>query len=182
MLTLKVYDEFYSEEEGKFLRTNEMNIEMEHSLVALSKWESKWEIPFLTDTPRTDEQTIDYIRFMCINIHPSDLPTDRLTEDHLKAINAYIKAKMTATIFNTLPGEKTSHSSASFITSEIIYYWMVTLNIPVEFEMWHINRLLTLIKVINQKNQPEKKMSARDLKTRQQALNAQRRQQMGTTG
>lgn len=181
MLKIVLSDEDYDEETETFIKTNTHVIELEHSLVSLSKWESKWEIPFLSDNTRTDEQTLDYIRCMCVNINGDDLDVDRLTQGHIDSINKYITAKMTATTFIVSPNSGPTNDG-SFITSELIYYWMIALKIPVSFETWHINRLLTLIKVVNQKSQPAKKMSAKDLRSRQQMLNAQRRQQMGSSG
>lgn len=165
----------------EFVTLEAVQLEFEHSLVSLSKWESKWETPFLSSKDKTDEQTVDYIHMMCLTpgVTPEDL--NRLTDSNLSEINRYITASMTATWFNE---PKTDKSSTQAITAEIIYYWMVSLNIPFECENWHLNRLITLVKVINQKNAPEKKqkMGKQSLAAQRREMNAQRKAQLNTTG
>lgn len=172
--------ELFDELNQEFVEQPQVELVLEHSLFSLSKWESKWEVPFLGDEERTDEQTIDYIR--CMTISPKVDPEvyTRLTQDNIDEINDYISAKMTATWFSERPEKK---GKKEIITSELIYYWMISLTIPFETEHWHLNRLLTLIRVCNEKNQPSgKKMSKSELASRNRALNAQRRAQLKTNG
>lgn len=171
--------ELWDERTNSFVETKEQTLQLEHSLVSLSKWESKWNKVFFTKQEKTFEETIDYIRCMTITQNVDPLIYSRLTNENLKQINAYIEAPMTATYFSE--GQK-GRSSNEQVTSELIYYWMIALNIPFECQKWHLNRLLTLIRVCNVKNQPPKKMSKRDIMSRNRALNAARRKQLNTSG
>lgn len=157
----------------------EQTIQLEHSLVSLSKWESKWHKPFFSKQEKTDEETLDYIKCMTITQNVKPEVYENLTHEHMEQIRKYIDDPMTATTFGT---DKTGKKSNEQITSELIYYWMISLQIPVEFQKWHINRLLTLIRVCNVKNQPPKKMSKRDVMSRNAALNAARRQELNSKG
>lgn len=154
-------------------------LSLEHSLISLSKWESKWCKPFISTKDKTKEEIIDYIKCMTLNQNVADDVYNRLSFENIKQINEYINAPMTATRFFNDKNVKTSREQ---ITSEIIYYWMITLNIPFECQKWHLNRLLTLIRVCNIKNQPPKKMSRREILSRNAALNAARRKQFNTKG
>ena len=169
------WDEFKQE----FVTTREQTLCLEHSLVSLSKWESKWCKPFLTKQEKTYEETIDYIKFMTLTPNVDPEVYNFLTNDNLIEINKYIEAPMTATTFSKDRPGKAGHE---IVTSELIYYWMIALNIPFECQKWHLNRLLTLIKVCNIKNTSPKKMSRRDILNRNASLNAARRQQMNTKG
>ena len=157
----------------------EQTLQLEHSLVSLSKWESKWCKPFLTNKMKTTEETIDYIRCMTITQNVSVDTYNRLSKDNIEAINEYIDAPMTATTFYEDPNGSTKKET---VTSELIYYWMIAHNIPMECQKWHLNRLLTLIRVCNVKNSPPKKMSKGDIMRRNAALNAARRKQFNTKG
>lgn len=179
MLTIIVPGlEYYNEETEEFYYYPDVNLDLEHSLVAISKWESKWHKPFLNGKDRTLEEIVDYIKCMVVNTVDDVSAFDRLTEDNLISINDYIGESMTATTFNDEP--KTG--GREIITSEIIYYWMVTYNIPFECQYWHLNRLLTLIKVCNAKNNPPKKMSQKEILARNKALNESRKKQLNTRG
>ena len=171
--------EMWDERKGEFSSTKDTTLRLEHSLVSLSKWESKWCKPFFSKEEKTTEETIDYIKCMTLtqNVDPNVYYC--LTEENVSQINQYIEAPMTATTFSKEPGGKVSREK---ITNEIIYDWMISLNIPVEFEKWHINRLLTLIKVRSIKNQPTRKMSQREIMSRNAELNAKRRKQLNTKG
>lgn len=154
-------------------------LSLEHSLISLSKWESKWCKPFISTKDKTQEEIIDYIKCMTLTQNVADDVYNRLSFENIKQINEYINAPMTATRFFNDKNVKTSREQ---ITSEIIYYWMITLNIPFECQKWHLNRLLTLIRVCNIKNQPPKKMNRREILSRNAALNATRRKQLNTKG
>ena len=171
--------EMWDEVNEKFVDSKEQVLQLEHSLVSLSKWESKWCKPFLSKENKTFEETIDYIRCMTINQHVPDEVYNCLTGENIREINEYISAPMTATRFSN---DVIGKGSREQITSELIYYWMIALNIPFECQKWHINRLLTLIRVCNIKNQPSKKMSRREIMSRNTALNAARRKKLRTNG
>lgn len=182
MLTITIEAvELFDDTSKEFIKTEEVILQLEHSLVSLSKWESKWEKPFLGDSEKTTQQTLDYVRCMTIN---GDYPIEvyaRLTNKNISEISKYIDSKMSATWFNEKQGGKPA-VNREVITSEIIYYWMISLTIPFECQYWHLNRLLTLIKVCNQKNAPEKKMGRQELIARNKALNEARKAQLNTTG
>lgn len=158
-----------------FITAKGQTIQLEHSLVSISKWESKWHKPFLGAMEKTDEETLDYIRCMTISqgVDPKLYSRTYFNPDIIKKITAYIDDPMTATWFAEPSKKKTINRE--IITSELIYYWMIALNIPVEFQKWHLNRLITLIKVCNVKNEPAKKMSKSEIMSRNKALNESRR-------
>lgn len=151
MLTITVPGvESFNDETQEFVTTDDTVLKLEHSLVSLSKWESKWEKPFLTGDPKTTEQVLDYFQAMSLD---GEIPTEvlaRLTDENLHALNQYIEAKMTATWFNET--QKARPGSSETVTAEIIYHWMTALQIDWECQYWHLNRLITLVKTINEKN------------------------------
>ena len=171
--------EQWDEEKQEFVQTKGQTLQLEHSLVSLSKWESKWNKPFLTKEAKTQEETLHYIKCMTINQHVDPDVYNGLTLEHIDAINKYIEAPMTATTFRE---DKQNKPNREIITAELIYYWMIALQIPFECQKWHLNRLLTLIRVCNIKNSPGKKMSKRATASQYAQLNAARRQQMNTKG
>lgn len=182
MLTITVPEqELFDEATNEFVVVSAITLELEHSLVSLSKWESEFETPFMEDTPRTTEQTLGYIRAMTLAPDVPESTYYRLDNSHIEQISAYIDRKMTATWF-TNHAPKRASGSGEKVTAELIYYWMIALDIPVAFETWHLKRLLTLIQVCNLKNQPAKKMPRKEAMTQQASLNAARKAQMGTTG
>lgn len=163
-----------------FIHVKEQTIVLEHSLVSISKWESKWNKPFLGKTNKTQEELLDYIRCMTITPNVDSAAYYALTNEIIEEIRDYIDAPMTATWFSE---DKNPRSvSREVITSELIYYWMVALQIPFECEKWHINRLLTLIRICNIKNQPPKKMGKRATMSKNAKLNAARRARLGSKG
>ena len=171
--------EFWDEQKQEFINTKEQVLQLEHSLISLSKWEAKWCKVFLSKQEKTQEETIDYIKCMTITPNVDPEVYNHLTRENINEIEDYIAAPMTATYFSS---DNAGKSSREQVTSELIYYWMIALNIPFECQKWHLNRLLTLIKVCNIKNQPPKKMSKREIMSRNAALNAARRQQLKTKG
>lgn len=194
MLELKIkekHKQFWNETTNEFvyIDTPEKTITLEHSLVSLSKWEAKYKKPFL-ETTMTNEEILDYIKMMTItqNVSPDIYKT--LDQDELKKINDYIADPMTATKFyeNNLAkgGQTTPRKTSKKITSELIYYWMILYNIPESYQKWHLNRLLVLIRVCRIKNDEQNgkstKMSRRDVLSQNRALNAARRQKLGTAG
>lgn len=174
--------EIYDEINNVFISFDEHVLDLEHSLVSISEWESKWCKPFYTKDPKTYEETIDYIRCMTLTKNVDPMVYSCLTEKNVAEINKYIEHPMTATTINNINKSKGSKGNGEKITSELIYYWMIAFNIPVEFEHWHLNRLLMLIQVCEVKNEPPKKMSKREIMSRNASLNAARRQQMNSRG
>lgn len=180
MLTLQVsIEEGFDNATGKFVQLEQFELTLEHSLASLSKWEEQYEVPFLSDDDKTSEQTIRYIQLMTITENVPDSVWPKLSKENFESINGYINSKMTATWFNDPKKVGPSHE---VITAELIYYWMTALQIPWEAQYWHFNKLMTLIKVFNHKNQPPKKLGRRELAQRHRDINAQRRAQQGTTG
>lgn len=171
--------EKWDEVKQEFIYEKEQTLKLEHSLVSLSKWESTWKKPFLTNKPITPEEDLDYARCMTVtqNVDPSIY--HRLTIENLKDIRGYIDDPMTATTFSD---EKEGKGGHEIITSELIYYWMVAYQIPSEYQKWHLNRLLTLIRVCNIKNAPPKKKRNKDILLKNHALNEARKKQLNTKG
>lgn len=168
--------DYFNEDTQEFVRIDGCKLQLEHSLLSVSKWESKWCTSFLSGKEKSNEMLTDYVRCMTMNRVPSNFNYDDLPPGVLEEISEYINAPMTATTFvDTRP-------SREIVTSELIYYWMVAMNIPFECQKWHLNRLLTLIRVTSLKNSPEKKMSAKEIADRNTKLNAERLAKLGTTG
>ena len=171
--------ELWDEGAQEFIYSKEQTLQLEHSLISLSKWESKWCKPYLDKKEKTYEEIMDYIR--CMTLTPNVKPEvyKCLTEDNMKDIENYINAPMTATYISE---DKHGRVNREIVTSELIYYWMISLQIPIEFQKWHLNRLITLIRVCNIKNAPPKKMGKRAIMNRNTALNAARRKRLNTRG
>lgn len=182
MLTITVPEtEIYDPITETFLLTKEQKLTLEHSLLSIAKWEAKWQKPFINrnaEDKKTLEESRDYIRCMTITQNVDPLVYYALTEQNYQDIVDYMENPMTATWFS----ETKQPSSREIITAELIYYYMVALQIPFSCEKWHFNRLITLIRVCNEKNKPPKKMSKRSIMSKNQALNALRRQKLNTTG
>lgn len=177
-ILIPIADEQWDEKKQEFINAKEQTLCLEHSLVSLSKWESKWCKPFLS-SEKTDEEIMDYIKFMTLNKNVDPDVYYRLTAKNIDQIVEYINAPMTATTFSKNSNEK---KSREIVTSELIYYWMIAFNIPFECQKWHINRLTTLIRVCEIKNSSPKKHSTREIMSRNAALNAARRKQLNTKG
>lgn len=180
-ITIPLSPEGWDEEKQEFVEPEVITLQMEHSLVSLSKWESKWHKPFFSKENKTDEETLDYIKCMTITKNVKPEIYSKLSRENIARINDYINDPMTATTFSE---DKRGKRNNEIITNEVIYHWMVALNIPFECQKWHINRLLTLIRVCNIKNQPPDKnrMSKREIMSRNAALNAARKKQLNTNG
>lgn len=172
--------EFFDERTNEFVETDSTVLTLEHSLLSLSKWESKWCKPFLGTTNKTHEECVDYIRCMTMNEeYVNPLVYRGIPKKVFDQIDKYIEEPMTATTINDTVVGKKNHER---ITAEIIYYWMSALEIPFECEKWHLNRLLMLIRVSNIKNAPQKKMSKKDIYAQNRALNEARKKKLGTRG
>lgn len=171
--------EKWDEAKEEFVYGDPFSLRLEHSLVSISKWESTWKKPFLTDTPRTNLEALDYVRCMTLNEDVDPIWYTRLSDENLSDIKQYIEDEMTATTV-TLHHEKGGYKPV--ITSEVIYYLMLSYNIPFECQHWHLNRLLTLIKVCQAKNSPKKKLSERELLERNRAMNEARLKQFNAKG
>ena len=171
--------EYYDEINEEFVQVVEHKLQLEHSLVSISKWEQKWHKPFLTKDKRTRVENADYVRCMTLTQNVDPRVYMGIPDDIMGEIMAYIDDPMTATWF---PEDKTQKVNREIITSEIIYYWMIALDIPSDYQKWHLNRLLTLIRVCNAKNKPSKKMSRKDVLAQNRAVNEARKKALGTRG
>ena len=181
MLTLRIpiSQEGWDEEKQEFVEPRCQTLQLEHSLVSLSKWESKWQKPFYSKKEMTDEEALDYIKCMTLSKNVDPDVYKHITRENVKEVMDYIGNPMTATTFGN---NDKGQANKEVITSELIYYWMIASNIPFECQKWHLNRLITLIRVCSIKNTPPKKRSKREIMSRNAALNAARRQQMNTSG
>jgi len=169
----------FDESIDKFGTQGGVELQLEHSLVSLSKWESEFEKPFLGKESKTTEEVLSYVRCMLLTPNPPEDFLQKLSKENLEVINAYIERKMTATWFSEQPG---APGSREVITAELIYYWMTVFSIPFECETWHLNRLFTLIRICNVKQSKPKKMSRAEIAARNRELNARRKAQLGTQG
>ena len=185
-MTLEIPDlELFDESTNTFSYLKGQTITLEHSLVSLSKWESKWKTPFLSDKPKTIEQTRDYIRCMTITQNVNPMLYDGIPPQDIERINEYINEKQTATWFSNTNNQNSR--GGRVITSELIYYWMIESGIPMECQKWHLSRLLTLIEVCSEERKAadpnnRKKFNPRDFAKSRSALNAQRKAAMSTKG
>lgn len=172
-------EEAFDEETQEFVFLGGVELQLEHSLVSLSKWESEYEKPFLGSDEKTPEELVGYVKAMTLTPEVPEEVYSRLSEANFEAINAHINAKMTATWFKEAPG---APRSREVITAELVYYWLTVFQIPFEVETWHLNRLFTLIRICNVKSAKPKKMSRSEVAQRNRELNEQRRQQLKTSG
>lgn len=172
--------ELFDQDRSEFITSEDIEVEFEHSLASLSKWEEKHKVPLMDKGEKTPEQMLDYFRCMTLT---SDVPTDvysRLSVAQIHALNEYIGASVTATTVFEGPGKKKTNTEK--ITAELIYYWMVSFQIPFECQHWHLDKLLTLIKVCNVKNNAGKEVSKEDRMAWMKEQNALRQAQSGTNG
>lgn len=173
-LEINLTPECWDEINEEFVEPKTQVIQLEHSLVSLSKWESKWHKPFLSQVAKTREETVDYIRCMTITQNVNPEIYHRIDDNNIEIVNRYISDSMTATWFSDNTETKKS-SSGEQVTAEIIYYWMTTFNIPFECQKWHLNRLLTLIEVCERKSKGPNKMSKKETNSLYRTLNNARR-------
>lgn len=172
--------EYYDEVRNEFITIKGQTLQLEHSLVSISKWESKWNKPFLSRDKKTVEEFLDYVRCMTLTQNVNPNVYKNIDQTIANKITEYIEAPMSATWFNEQKGAH--RPSREVVTSELIYYWMVALQIPFECQKWHLNRLMNLVRICNIKNAPKKKMSKSEIMSRNAALNAARRKSMGSSG
>jgi hypothetical protein len=171
--------EYFNEESSTFEKADEFELELEHSLVSLSKWESRFQKPFLNSANKSSEEVMGYVEAMILtSIYPKDVFA-RISSENITQINAYIESKESATTFGSMPERR---GRGEIITAELIYYWMVAFAIPFECEHWHLNRLFALIRICNIKNSKPKKMGRNEMAQRNRDLNAQRRALYNTSG
>lgn len=172
-------DESFDDETQTFNKVDDVVIELEHSLISLSKWESKYQVPFLSSDEKTPEEIFGYLQAMIIipDIDPNIIY--KCSQANVIDIQEYIDSSQSATTFGSMPNRQ---GPGETITSELIYYWMVTFNIPFECESWHLNRLFSLIRICNIKNSDSPNMSRNEIAQRNQDLNAQRKAELKTTG
>ena len=171
-ITVQIAPDYWDEKNEVFVDAKTTKLQLEHSLVSISKWESKWHKTFLSKKEKTYDEIIDYIKDMTLTQNVKPEVYNCLSTENIKEIDEYINDPMTATTFSNANQQKGNRET---VTSELIYYWMIQLNIPFECRKWHLNTLLTLIEVCNVKNSPPKKMSKKDLYRHHAAVNAARR-------
>lgn len=178
-ITVPAEKEYFDSSTNEFIKISGGVLLLEHSLLSVAKWESKWNKPFLSNRDKTMEEAVDYIRCMTVNEVDETIYLN-LSDAVIQQIIDYINEPMTATTFTDSEGGK---KNKEVITNEIIYYWMFSLGISKECENWHLARLLTLIRVCSEKNNPDKKkMSKREIYSRNRAINEARRKQFNTRG
>jgi hypothetical protein len=181
MLTIVVPGpEHFDEASKQFVTRGDVTLELEHSLVSLSKWEQKFEKPFLASEEKTSEELASYIKTMVLTPNVPDYVFDKMTEENLNDINEYLGAKMTATTVYEL--QEAPKTKKEIITAELVYYWMITFQIPFECQYWHLNKLFTLIRVCSAKAEKPKKMSRAAIAARNREINAKRKAKYNTKG
>ena len=170
--------EFFNNSTNEFIQIQGGDVVLEHSLFSVYTWESKWNKPFISKTPKTVEESKDYVRCMVIEGEVDPLAYYLIPDEVMQMIETYINAPMTATTFS----KSNEPPSREIITAEILYWQMIVLGIPLEFEKRHLNQLLTLIKVCSIKSQQPKKMSKKEILKRNRELNAERKRRLNTKG
>ena len=180
MLTVRVpLAETFNDDTQMFEVSKSFDLDLEHSLASMSKWEQSFERPFLGSEDKTPEETIAYIMMMAIDPKTPLEIFAKLSKEDFEEINRYISAKMTATWFREEPNHRPSRE---IITAEVIYQWMIHHNVWLEAENWHINKLLTLLRVCTEKTKQPKKMNRRQQIAERQRLNAERLAKNGGRG
>lgn len=178
-IEIPITPEGWDEEKQEFVEPEVQVLNLEHSLVSISKWESKWNKSFLSNKEMTYEETIHYIKCMTLSDDVDPDIYSKLTRENVDEIRDYIYAPMTAT---KIPKHKTGKNSRETVTSELIYYWMIESGIPFECQYWHLNRLITLIEVCGVKRTPPKKLGKSELMRQNAAINAANRARFNSKG
>lgn len=183
-VTIPDYNDIFDERTSTFSSVKGRTLQLEHSLLSIKKWEAKWHKPFLKkDSNRTHEELIDYIRCMTLTPHVDPKIYEYIPKEEFERIIAYIQDPMTATWFSNKNKNQVGGSRGEIVTAEVIYAWMVILRIPVEFEKWHLNQLMTLIRVVNSKmSSNENKMTKRDVLRQNAAINEARKARLKSKG
>lgn len=174
--------EYFDNSKQEFIYVKKQILDLEHSLVSISKWESKWKKPFFTKESKTTEEYVDYVRCMTLNSNVDPNVYNALDRRVIEKISKYIDDPMTATWFNDKKNDKGKGRRGQIVTSELIYYWMVSYQIPFECQKWHLNRLLTLIRICELKNEPSKMKKKKDIYAQYRELNVARKKNLGTNG
>lgn len=178
MLTITITDEYWDDDAEIFRYPEVAVLQFEHSLVSLSKWEAEFHKPFLTPDNKTEEEMVGYVKAMLItDTDPSIL--QRLTQEDIEQLDAYINNPMTGSTINELPQRG---KASERISAELIYFWMSNYQIDYECRHWHLNQLFTLIKIHHAKTQKPKPMSKNARAQQMAELNAQRRAKTGSHG
>ena len=171
--------EYWNEVTERYVYPDDTVLQLEHSLDSLARWESKWKKPFLINGNRPYNEFLDYVKYMTLNkVDP--IVYTRLTKENIEEINSYMDDNMTAAVFSK--SQKQGNRNVEFVTAETIYCWMINLNIPSEYQYWHLNRLMALITFCSMKNQTPKMKKPQDIYKENRALNAARRTKMGSKG
>ena len=178
-IVVPITTELWDEVNEEFIPPVTQVLQLEHSLISLRKWESKWCKPFLSTRDKTDEETLDYIKLMTLTRNANPDIYNHLTDENIKQIEDYINAPMTATTFSD---EKKRKPNREIITAELVYYWMISFNIPSEYQKWHLNSLLALIRVCAAKNSPPKKRSQEELARRYMEINEANKKKFNSKG
>lgn len=177
-LKVKIPDNF-NEETSEFIDGEVVRLQLEHSLVSMSKWESKFEKIFLGKDEKTDEEVLEYIRMMILTEDYPENITDHFSDEQVVLVNDYIKKKNSATFFGE---DKTKSTSREQVTTELIYYWMFSFQVPIEAENWNFNRLFNLLRIFSIKTGKKEKRSSKEIAAERRALNEQRRAKLNTKG
>ena len=183
MLTVIIEpSELWDEVNERFIQFKDrITLELEHSLVSVSKWESKFRKPFLSNNEKSQEEIAGYFEAMIISGEVPENMALRWSDENIIQINEYMSSEQSATTFSETAEQKAAGRS-EIVTSELIYFWMVSYQVPIECENWHLNRLFALLRICNIKNTPPKKRSASEIARERREINARRKAELGTTG
>lgn len=172
-------EESFNAEDNTFSTADDVVIDLEHSLMSLSKWESEFGKPFLSSGVKSSEEIFGYLKHMIVTPNADPDALLGCSQKNIDMIQEYIESSQSATTFGMMPERR---GPGEIITSELIYYWMLSFNIPFECQHWHLNRLFALIRICNIKNSKPKKMSRSELAQRNAELNARRKAELNTRG